>query len=62
MTKPQRIAFLAIALAALAACTSTVVRKTGATSAPPRVSTPKYGATAQVQRGDTLYGIAFCDS
>jgi lipoprotein NlpD len=23
------------------------------------VSTPKYGATAQVQRGDTLYGIAF---
>ena len=48
-----------VTTAALAACTSTVVRKTGATSAPPRVSTPKYGATAQVQRGDTLYGIAF---
>jgi lipoprotein NlpD len=43
----------------MAACTSTVVRKGGAASAAPRVSTPKYGATAQVQRGDTLYGIAF---
>jgi len=47
--------------AALAACgTSKVVTRTSASSAsPPRVSTPKYGATALVNRGDTLYGIAF---
>ncbi|GAB3358253.1 peptidoglycan DD-metalloendopeptidase family protein [Lysobacter tyrosinilyticus] len=31
----------------------------GSSAAAPRVSTPKYGATAPVQRGDTLYGIAF---
>ena len=35
---------------ALAACSSTVIRESG--------STPKYGATTVVQRGDTLYGIA----
>jgi len=55
----QRMALLAAALA-LAACASSTVHPTGsATSAPPRVSTPKYGATASVNRGDTLYGIAF---
>jgi len=60
MTNTTRIAFLAIATVAMAACTATtVVRTTGTPSAAPRVSTPKYGATAQVQRGDTLYGIAF---
>jgi lipoprotein NlpD len=59
MSNSTRIVFLALAMIATAACTSTVVRKGGATSAAPRVSTPKYGATAQVQRGDTLYGIAF---
>jgi len=63
MTKTKRIVLVAIAAATLVACTSTVVRRTGttspATSAPATVSTPKYGATAQVQRGDTLYGIAF---
>ncbi|WP_157475053.1 peptidoglycan DD-metalloendopeptidase family protein [Lysobacter sp. Root494] len=63
MTNTKRIVLVGIAVAALAACTSTVVRRTGtasaSTSAPAPVSTPKYGATAQVQRGDTLYGIAF---
>jgi lipoprotein NlpD len=63
MTNTKRIALVAITAAVLAACTSTVVRRTGTTStstpAPAPVSTPKYGATAQVQRGDTLYGIAF---
>ena len=60
MTNTMRIAFLAIATVAVAACTSTVVRTTVPPSAAaPRVSTPKPGASAQVQRGDTLYGIAF---
>jgi lipoprotein NlpD len=63
MTKTKRVVLVGIAVAALAACTSTVVRRTGTTStsrsAPAPVSTPKYGATALVQRGDTLYGIAF---
>jgi lipoprotein NlpD len=44
----------------LAACSSSVVRETSSSGAPHRiVSKPKYGATAQVQRGDTLYGVAF---
>jgi lipoprotein NlpD len=60
MTNPKRIVLIAIATIAMAACATTVVRTTGApTVAAPRVSTPKPGATAQVQRGDTLYGIAF---
>lgn len=61
MTNSNRIALLAIAVLTLAACTSTVVRRIGppATSSAPRVSTPKYGVTAKVNRGDTLYGIAF---
>ncbi|HZH42619.1 MAG TPA: peptidoglycan DD-metalloendopeptidase family protein [Lysobacter sp.] len=53
---------LAFVLAtALAACSTTVVRTPGGSSAVParRASVPKYGATAVVQRGDTLYGIAF---
>lgn len=58
MTNNHRIALVAVAVFALAACTSTVIRRTGSMP-PPRVSTPKYGATAKVQRGDTLYGIAF---
>ena len=58
-TKIGRMALLAGVLAALAGCTSTVVRRSAPASAAPRVSTPKYGATAVVNRGDTLYGIAF---
>ncbi|HEY4582987.1 MAG TPA: peptidoglycan DD-metalloendopeptidase family protein [Lysobacter sp.] len=51
---------IAAAFAALAGCSSTVVREnpSGTRAAPPRVSTPKPGATTQVQRGDTLYSIA----
>ena len=55
-------ALLAVGIAAflLAACSSTVVRETSASDAAQRsASKPKYGATVQVQRGDTLYGIAF---
>ena len=63
MTKTKRIVMVGIVVASLAACTSTVVRRSGttstSTSAAAPVSMPKYGATAQVQRGDTLYGIAF---
>src|SRR5690606_32891353 len=44
----------------LVACSSSVVRETPSSSASHRiVSKPKYGATVQVQRGDTLYGVAF---
>ena len=46
-------------LLVLAACGSTqVVRAPGVRSSPVRVSQPKYGATAVVRRGDTLYRIA----
>ena len=52
--------FAVVALAvALAACGSSKVYRSSSPSATPRMSTPKYGATAVVQRGDTLYGIAF---
>ncbi|RZA31328.1 MAG: LysM peptidoglycan-binding domain-containing protein [Lysobacteraceae bacterium] len=44
----------------LAACSSTVSRESGTAGSSQRtVSKPKYGATVQVQRGDTLYGLAF---
>ena len=52
----QVCALLALA-GMLAACGSShVVRQYG--SKPTRISTPKYGATATVQRGQTLYRIA----
>lgn len=52
--------FAVVALTvALAACGSSRVYRSSSPSATPRVSTPKYGATAVVRRGDTLYGIAF---
>jgi lipoprotein NlpD len=51
-----------LAVALLSACgTARVVRGPGArdaTAHPVRVSAPKYGATASVNRGDTLYRIA----
>jgi lipoprotein NlpD len=52
---------LLLAAAFLVACSSTVVRESSSSSGAPArtVSQPKYGATARVQRGDTLYGIAF---
>jgi lipoprotein NlpD len=53
------IALLTLACAVAACATSKVHPVGGSASPPPRVSTPKYGATALVNRGDTLYGIAF---
>lgn len=49
------------AAALLAACSSSVVRETSSSSYPFQriVSKPKYGATARVQHGDTLFGVAF---
>ncbi|MBW3549578.1 MAG: peptidoglycan DD-metalloendopeptidase family protein [Proteobacteria bacterium] len=44
-------------LAGLTACSSTVTRDSGSRGRA-AVSTPKYGATATVRRGDTLYRIA----
>ena len=51
-----------IASLVLASCSSSVVRETSSSSSrtPQRiVSQPKYGATVKVQRGDTMYGVAF---
>ncbi len=60
MTTRTRMPVAAVAMLALvllAACSSTVVRTPGTTSAP-KVSTPKPGASIVVQRGDTLYRLA----
>lgn len=46
-------ALTALVLSMLVACSSQVVREGGR-----GVSTPKYGATVKVQRGDTVYRIA----
>nr|WP_133499885.1 peptidoglycan DD-metalloendopeptidase family protein [Lysobacter terrigena] len=56
----QRIAMWSVTalFALLAGCSSTVIREPSATRSPPRVSTPKPGATTVVERGDTLYSIA----
>ncbi len=60
MTKATRALVLSVAvMAALAACHSTVVRQTGSSGGGRVVSQPKYGQTVRVQRGDTLYGLAF---
>lgn len=55
--KPVTVAIAMILVCALlAACSSRVVRQTGASA--PRVSVPQYGKTATVQRGETVYRIA----
>ncbi len=51
-TRFARLLIAAVVIFALAACSSKVTRESGP------VSTPKYGASAVVQRGDTLYRIA----
>jgi lipoprotein NlpD len=61
--RTQRILLACAAFALLAACgRSHVVRTDGHARArgagPVRVSQPKYGATAVVRRGQTVYGIA----
>ena len=53
-----RIFLIGATLLALAACSSTVVREAPSDAARP-ASQPKPGQTVRVQRGDTLYGIAF---
>ena len=60
MTHSRALLAAGIAVFFLAACSSSVVRETSSSSASQRiVSKPKYGATVRVQRGDTLYGVAF---
>lgn len=60
MTKATRALVLSVAvMVGLAACHSTVVRQTGSSGGGRIVSQPKYGQTVRVQRGDTLYGLAF---
>ncbi len=60
MTMAKRWSAWLVIGAALAGCgTSTVVRENPSSSSSQRsASQPKYGATVQVKRGDTLYGIA----
>lgn len=59
MTKATRALVLIAAVSlGLAACSSTVVRESGSARGKV-VSQPKYGTTVRVQRGETLYGIAF---
>ncbi len=58
MTQAPR-ALILIAVALLAACSSTVVRETGGSTRGASASQPKPGQTVRVQRGETLYGIAF---
>ncbi len=43
----------------LAGCSSTVVRESGSKGSARTASQPKPGQTVRVQRGETLYGIAF---
>ena len=69
MTSNRSVPHLRVMLAAaaavvfLAACSSSVVRensRSGSTSSSQRiVSKPRYGASVRVERGDTLYGLAF---
>ncbi|CAN7419037.1 peptidoglycan DD-metalloendopeptidase family protein [Pseudoxanthomonas sp. LjRoot143] len=55
-----RAFLIGIAMAVLGACSTTVVREPSGSSPPTRqTSQGKPGATVRVQRGDTLYGIAF---
>jgi lipoprotein NlpD len=55
----SRFLLAMLVFAMLAGCgSSRVVREGGARPSPRVASTPKYGATAVVQRGETLYRIA----
>jgi lipoprotein NlpD len=54
-----RAFLIGIAVAMLGACSSTVVREPSASSPSRQTSQGKPGTTVRVQRGDTLYGIAF---
>ena len=52
-----RIAIVVLAVAAIGGCSSRVIRESG-TASVVQPSKPKYGVTAVVRRGDTLYRIA----
>lgn len=54
-----RALLIGIAVAMLGACSTTVVREPSTSSSTRKPSQAKPGATVRVQRGDTLYGIAF---
>ncbi|MGO4551820.1 peptidoglycan DD-metalloendopeptidase family protein [Lysobacter sp. 2RAF19] len=55
-----RVGIAAACALALSACGSSTVYRTKAPASPaPRVSTPKPGKTVVVNKGDTMYGIAF---
>ena len=58
MTGGVRLILLLGVAALLAACGSSKVVRDGASRPAARVSTPKYGATTTVRKGDTLYRIA----
>ncbi len=53
------VVLIGLVVALLGACSTTVVREPSASSATRKPSQGKPGATVRVQRGDTLYGIAF---
>ena len=53
------VVLIGLVVALLGACSTTVVREPSASSATRKPSLGKPGATVRVQRGDTLYGIAF---
>jgi Membrane proteins related to metalloendopeptidases len=55
----MRALLIGIAMAVLGACSTTVVREPSSSSTTRQTSQGKPGATVRVQRGDTLYGIAF---
>jgi len=58
-TRMTRALLIGLAIAMLAACSTTVVREPASSSSTRKPSQAKPGATVRVQRGDTLYGIAF---
>lgn len=54
-----RALLIGLAVAMLGACSTTVVREPSASSSTRQSSQVRPGVTVRVQRGDTLYGIAF---
>lgn len=56
ITRVVLVVFVALAVAACGS--SRVVKRGGGSSAPAKVSTPKYGASHVVRRGETVYRIA----
>lgn len=57
--RATRALLIGLAVAMLGACSTTVVREPSSSSSTRAPSQARPGATVRVQRGDTLYGIAF---